>query len=84
MSSSESSLIIHKDEGSCSMPLNPLLPLGPHSGSLFLSSSSSFNEQLTLALDELSAAESFDLHSSIPLPTFILSSIIPFLHYIDK
>lgn len=76
VSSSESSLIIHKDGGSCSMPLNPLLPLGPHSIPLFLSSSSSFDEQLTLALDELSAGESFDLHSSIPLPTFVLSSII--------
>lgn len=62
------------------MPLNPLLPLGPHSASLF---SSSFDEQLTLVLDELSAAESFDLQSSIPLPTFALSSIIPFLHYIN-
>jgi len=92
VSSSESSLIIFKIPGICSIPFCPLLQPGPHSNTPILllsatefsvlSFSSSFDEPLTLAFGELSAVESLDLHSSIPLPTFVLSSsIIPILTF---
>jgi len=85
VSSSESSVIKHAVKEFFSVPFCPLLLLGPSSntqlpgtGFLVSSFSSSFGVPLTLALDELSADESLDWHSSIPLSTFVLSSsIIP-------